>query len=597
MANYDDDANVTKLELNKLSPSMCMAKWLQVSLHLPQGRTHSCYHPPTHPIPLDELKENPNALHNTKFKLEERRQMKNGERPKGCQYCWNVEDANKDALSDRHYRSSEWWVKDAWEEVVQQPWDHDIKPRYVEVNFNQACNFKCSYCSPHLSTSWEDDIKQHGSFRFSDGGGHNNIQELKTIGLMPLEVARKDNPYIEAFWKWFPETYPNLKIFRMTGGEPLMDKNTFKVLDYIKENPNPDLEVSMTTNMCPPDDALFDKFIEKVKLLEKPVIDENDPTVIPVDFKDLLFKTPPPNKRSVLFYAVDPGDGSSWNEWKQYIIEETLHGVDPWLIQPNVDTLPSSEIKQKFKGVGPCEDADNNSFLYLNNYEKDKQWNKWTHLFENVSVKHISVFISVDGIGPQAEYIRDGLDWEKLKTNVDRLLSETSRVSVTFINTFNLLSIPSLRGFLDYILELREKYGYVYQVDNGHKVLQQKIWFDVPYMRDPSWFNIQVADADMLQIIQDNIDYMKEKVLLDEEYGKSFLGFKNYEVLKLQRDLAWAEQGIEISDDDLSDRLIRFYEFFSQYDKRRGFDFLETFPEFTEFWNEAKEEYVEKYAP
>jgi hypothetical protein len=170
-------------------------------------------------------------------------------------------------------------------------------------------------------------------------------------------------------------------------------------------------------------------------------------------------------------------------------------------------------------------------------------------------------------------------------------------VSVTFINTFNLLSIPSLRGFLDYILELREKYGYVYQVDNGHKVLQQKIWFDVPYMRDPSWFNIQVADADMLQIIQDNIDYMKEKVLPDEEYGKSFLGFKNYEVLKLQRDLAWAEQGIEISDDDLSDRLIRFYEFFSQYDKRRGFDFLETFPEFTEFWNEAKEEYVEKYAP
>jgi hypothetical protein len=116
-------------------------------------------------------------------------------------------------------------------------------------------------------------------------------------------------------------------------------------------------------------------------------------------------------------------------------------------------------------------------------------------------------------------------------------------------------------------------------------------------MRDPSWFNIQVADADMLQIIQDNIDYMKEKVLPDEEYGKSFLGFKNYEVLKLQRDLAWAEQGIEISDDDLSDRLIRFYEFFSQYDKRRGFDFLETFPEFTEFWNEAKEEYVEKYAP
>ena len=55
MSNYDDDAVVTRDKLNALSPSMCMAKWLQVSLHLPQGRTHSCYHPPTHPIPLDEL--------------------------------------------------------------------------------------------------------------------------------------------------------------------------------------------------------------------------------------------------------------------------------------------------------------------------------------------------------------------------------------------------------------------------------------------------------------------------------------------------------------------------------------------------------------
>ena len=46
-------------------------------------------------------------------------------RPEGCQYCWNVEDA-PDApkggrLSDRHYRSSEWWVKDAWDEVVNNP--------------------------------------------------------------------------------------------------------------------------------------------------------------------------------------------------------------------------------------------------------------------------------------------------------------------------------------------------------------------------------------------------------------------------------------------------------------------------------------------
>jgi len=595
MANYDDDAKACRVKLNELSPSMCMAKWLQVSMHLPQGRTHSCYHPPTHPIPLDELKANPNALHNTKFKLEERRQMKNGSRPEGCQYCWNVEDANEDALSDRHYRSSEWWVKDAWEEVVNSPWDHDISPRYVEVNFNQACNFKCAYCSPHLSTAWEDDIKENNSFLFSDGGGHNNIQELKTIGLMPLEVARKDNPYIDAFWKWWPDAYPNLKIFRMTGGEPLMDKNTFKVLDYIRDNPNPDLEISLTTNMCPPDDALFDKFIEKVKLLEQPLISDNDNSVTEVDFNQ-LFKLPAnPNYRNILFYVKDPKDGSDWKEWPQYIIEETLHGAEAVRIMPNTDVISWNDVTQSFKGLGPCEETDDNSFVYLSEYKKNPDWNIWDHVYDNVSCKHISVFISVDSIGKQAEYIRDGLDWDKLKRNVDRLLSETTRVSVTFINTFNLLSVPSLRGFLDYILELREKFGYKYQVEKRHKVLAQKVWFDVPYMRDPNWFNIQLCDDAMLDTIQSNIDYMKSKVLGNMEYGVTYEGFKEYEVLKLERDLAWAKEGEKIYDEDLSNRLIRFYEYFEQYYQRRGLNFLETFPEMEEFWYEAQDEYREKY--
>ena len=94
MSNYDDDAVVTRDNLNALSPSMCMAKWLQVSLHLPQGRTHSCYHPPTHAIPLRRTKSESKRtciIHSSNYK--KRKQMKEGTRPEGCQYCWNVEDA------------------------------------------------------------------------------------------------------------------------------------------------------------------------------------------------------------------------------------------------------------------------------------------------------------------------------------------------------------------------------------------------------------------------------------------------------------------------------------------------------------------------
>lgn len=593
MPNYDIEAMTARDKLNNVSPSMCMAKWLQVSLHLPQGRTHSCYHPPTHPIPLSELKANPNALHNTKFKMLERKQMLEGERPSGCQYCWNVEDApnppKEGRLSDRHYRSSEWWAKDAWDEVVNNPWDHDIKPRYVEVNFNQACNLKCSYCSPHLSTAWEDDVKKHGSFKFSSGAEHNNIDSLNKSGLMPLEVARKDNPYVDAFWKWFPDIYSNLKVFRMTGGEPLMDKNTFKVLDYVKENPNPELELSLTSNMAPPNQALFDKFMDKVKALEESLVLSNEVTDTELNL-DYYRKEPKADFRKIVFYVEDPKDGSHWKTWNQKVVLQTLQGLSIDSILPGYETIDYFSIPQKFDKLGPCLDENNHSFAYAADYKLDPEYKNWVHQVENVYCKHISVFISVDSFGKQAEYIRDGLDWEQMKANVERLLSETQRVSVSFINTFTMLSVPGLDGFLNYMLELREKYGYDFQVENKFKQRAQRIWFDIPYLRYPDWMTIQLCDEDMLDTIQKNIDFMKANVLTNKEYGLSYKGFKEYECLKLERDLAWAKEGLKMSEDELSDRIVRFYDYFSEYDRRRNLNFVETFPELEEFWEEAKEE-------
>tara|TARA_B110001454_G_scaffold171908_1_gene162834 strand:- start:1795 stop:2166 length:372 start_codon:yes stop_codon:yes gene_type:complete len=117
----------------------------------------------------------------------------------------------------------------------------------------------------------------------------------------------------------------------------------------------------------------------------------------------------------------------------------------------------------------------------------------------------------------------------------------------------------------------------------------------MPYLRYPDWMTIQLADEDMLTAIQENIDFMKGHILEDDLYGRKYTGFKNYEILKLERDLAWAKEGVNMSEAELSTNLIRFHEYFTQYDERRNLNFLETFPEMTEFWNEAKEEYQEQY--
>ena len=80
-------------ELNEISPSFCVAKWKQVTIHLQNGHTHSCHHPQTHYVSVEELKRNKTALHNSEYKKEQRKLMLEGKRPEECDYCWRVEDA------------------------------------------------------------------------------------------------------------------------------------------------------------------------------------------------------------------------------------------------------------------------------------------------------------------------------------------------------------------------------------------------------------------------------------------------------------------------------------------------------------------------
>ena len=74
-------------------------------------------------------------------------------------------------------------------------------------------------------------------------------------------LHREPNPYVDAFWKWWPDLYRDLHTFRITGGEPMLAKDTWKVLDYIIEEPNPnkDLNFAINSNL-----GLEDNMIDKL---------------------------------------------------------------------------------------------------------------------------------------------------------------------------------------------------------------------------------------------------------------------------------------------------------------------------------------------
>ena len=264
--NYD--YGQVKKKLDGVGCGFCLAKWTQVTMHLGTGMTHSCHHPVQHKIPLRELRNNPSALHNTRYKKRKRKEMLEGKRPSECNFCWNIEDSSN-SFSDRTFKSAEPWSIDQFEKIKHSDWNADYNPRYVEVSFSNTCNFKCAYCGPQYSSKWVEEIEKEGAYKTSTE--FNSIKLLKDRNEMPYKHS-EHNPYIDAFWKWWPDLFKDLHTFRITGGEPLLSPNTFKVLEYIQEHweENPNLSLAINTNLGVPD-----KLIERLITIGKDLVDNN----------------------------------------------------------------------------------------------------------------------------------------------------------------------------------------------------------------------------------------------------------------------------------------------------------------------------------
>jgi len=230
--------------LNAIGPGFCTQKWLHETLYLHTGDNHSCYHPRPHHIPLEEIEENPSALHNTKWKKQQRKTMLEGGRPDECYYCWNIEDLEGEHLSDRMFHSASSYSEPIIEEVAKLPWDADVNPRYLEVSFGNGCNYRCGYCCPQASTLWMDEIKKHGNYDLTY-----NQYGIEFLEHGTYYGPNDDNPYVEAFWKWWPSLRNDLHTLRITGGEPLMNPGAMQFFDLLEKEPAPQLEISLNSNL------------------------------------------------------------------------------------------------------------------------------------------------------------------------------------------------------------------------------------------------------------------------------------------------------------------------------------------------------------
>jgi hypothetical protein len=487
--NQSNIKNIKEL-LDSTGNGFCLAKFTQVTMHLGTGMTHACHHPVPHKIPLEEIESSPNALFNTQHLKQARKEMLSGDRPEECDYCWRMEDSNNP--SDRFYKSIESWALSDHDKIKEQGWEVDYYPRYLEVDFSNVCNFSCLYCGPEFSSVWVDDLKTHGPIKVLE-----NTQKVQWVqGWQPnlddLNYKNREfNPYIDAFWKWFPEAYKHLKVYRITGGEPLLSKETFRSIDWFIKNPNTEIEFSINSNLGVPD-KIWNQFVEKIKILSS------------------------------------------------------------------------------------------------GNY-----------------VKKFSLFTSIDGWGERAEYIRPGLDFELFKKRYEQIL-ELGNIRCIVMCTFNLLSITSIKELLEWQADLKRKYNLDKTMSKWEKefdfnlggerphVEREKlgpshysiVGIDIPYLRSPALLDAHYADKKLIEkYLIPAMNYMTSNAG-NITWGLH-QGFEQYEIEKMKRIVMEAMHFNKTHGD--SDGLViehraKFYDFVNEIDKRKGTNFLKTFPEMTEFY-------------
>ena len=442
----ESDLKIKQWLNDTVSPSFCMAKWRNATIWLGSGMTTSCHHPPAHKIDVNELATNPAAIHNTHQKKQDRTQMLAGERPSGCEYCWKIEDIGPDAISDRVHKSVIYDDEDVYYVKHEEPTEN-FALRTLEIAFDRTCNFSCSYCNPAFSSSWVKDVKNNGAYTKLKSDGRNHFTHEHN----EAELYKHDevNPYVEAFWKWWElELHDTLDELRITGGEPLMAGEIWKLFDWFKvSNKNSEMRLAINSNLGAKDD-LIDRFIENAQ-----------------------------------------------------------------------------------------------------------------------HVPHLHLYTSCEAFGTQAEYIRDGLEWDAWVNNCHRVCKDGNLEGFHMMCTINSLCLDSLPKFLDFVMELKNEYGRDFPT------------FTLNILRFPSFQSPLVLPRPILESYRSDLEHwlVLNEDKLHEMEGNHILRLLDYlNVVEKPHSDTFEPEALKND----------FYHFYKQYDTRRGKSFTDTFPNL-KLWYEA----------
>jgi len=166
-----------------------------------------------------------------------RQRFTNEEKRPECQLCWDKEDAG--VVSLRQQFNNDYDLKKVEEPVIDE----------LMIRFSNECNSACRVCySWYNSSLWEKE--------FSETGRHNTKHKDHNSWFDRSKV----NKINEKNWEDWKKHLGSVQKLFISGGEPLIMKESIKVIDYLVESGNSkNINLRLVTNGTVTDEFLFEK--------------------------------------------------------------------------------------------------------------------------------------------------------------------------------------------------------------------------------------------------------------------------------------------------------------------------------------------------
>ena len=179
-------------------------------------------------------------------------------------------------------------------------------------------------------------------------------------------------------------------------------------------------------------------------------------------------------------------------------------------------------------------------------------------LLQSIKGLDVEIYTSMEAVGTQAEYIRDGLDYEAWTQNVQKLLD--AGITVHCMCTINALCLESLPAHLDQLVVWKKQYS------------RDQVNFTLNILRFPSFQSALVLPGELKEKFRQGlIDWLvKHKghsYLHEHEINHTMRLIDYLDVVKTPHSEAF----------DLQTLRHDFQAFYQQYDQRRGKNFEKCF--------------------